>query len=224
MSQPWQNEVPQTLVVGEDDAEEYLGRLGITIDLVRLAVERGEGRAMEASGPEYPRTAAGLSRWIETVGTLRRGLVGDGWQLEDAENRPICANAERTILVGVLGGTAATGDPDSELGPKAQRRKGPATDAALHGQLVLYVRADLVGSPVGVTLSDPPPSGAWFVVYHRGETGVQVEVSYPRGSTDGQIDGWVVRILLPRFTPDAVDVSPQDVGGGDVGFDVTLAS
>ncbi|MGO3327658.1 hypothetical protein [Gordonia sp. (in: high G+C Gram-positive bacteria)] len=53
---------------------------------------------------------------------------------------------------------------------------------------------------------------------------MQVEVSHPAGSTDGQIDGWTVRVILPRFTPDDADISPQDVGGGDVGFNVTLAS
>lgn len=187
-------------------------------------MERGEARAAEMSGREYPRTGAGLSRWIETVGTLRRRLIGDEWKPEDPQNRPICVDPERTVELGVLGGTEETGDADSEFGPKAQRRKGAATDDALNGQMTLYVRAELVAVPPGLALDDAPPTGAWFLVYHRGQDGVQIEVSYPAGSENGQIKGWVVRVVLPPFWPENVDVSPHDVGGGDVGFDVTAVS
>lgn len=223
MSLPLHPPSRQTLVVDLDDATEYLEKLGISVDDVRVAIERGEARAAEASGPEYPRTGAGLSRWIETVGALRRALIHQDWIPEDRQNRPICVNPGKTVQLGVLGGTVTTGDASSEFGPQALRRKGRATDEALGEQLVLHFEGDQIKAPDGFTQSDPPPPGVWFLVYHRGESSVQVEVSHPTGSTNGQIDGWNVRIILPPFTPDA-DVRPLDVGGGDVGFDVNLAS
>lgn len=174
MSQPLYSPTPQPLVVSPDGAQEYLGRMGIDVSAIRKAIERGERRAVETSGPEYPRTGAGLG--------------------------------------------------SSDVGPRAQRRKGPATDEALSDQLTLFVRAELTAASPSLDLNDEPPAGVWLLVYHRGEFGVQVELSYPNGSEDGQITGWGVRVLLPPFIPtEAVD-APDDIGGGDVGFDVTLAS
>ncbi|GAA1084010.1 hypothetical protein [Tsukamurella spumae] len=220
MSQPLHDSAPRTLVVHPADAEEYLGRIGIPIGSIRIALERGETRAMENSAPEYPRTGAGLSRWIETVGTLRRELMREDWKPQDQLNRPIVVNPQRTVRVAVVGGTDATGDPLSEEGPKAQRRRGPATEQALAGQTQLFLIAEIAGTAHRYTLGDPPPNGDWFLVYHRGEQGVQVEVSLPSGLSQGQFTGWVVRVVLPPLTEDSVDARPQDIGGGDLGFDV----
>lgn len=224
MSQPLHSPSPQALIVSPEAAQEYLARMGLDVSTILTALEHGERRAADASGSHYPRTGAGLVRWIETVGTLRRLMMNKNWVPEDEQNRPICVDPDRKFLLGVLGGTDATGDVSSEAGPKAQRRKGRATDEALSGQLTLFVRAELTEAPPGLGVNDQPPPGVWLVVYHRGESGVQVEVSYPNGSEDGQITGWVVRVLLPPFTPSEAVISPDDVGGGDVGFDVTLAS
>lgn len=224
MSQPLHSPTPQPLVVGPDDAPEYLARMGLDASTIVDALDHGERQAAEASGSEYPRTGAGLVRWIETVGTLRRSMMDSDWTAEDPQNRPICVSPDRNFSLGVLGGTEATGNADAEGGPRAQRRKGRATDEALRDQTLLFLRADLNKVPVGRDLSAQPPSGVWLLVYHRGESGVQVEVSYPNGSEAGQITGWVVRVLLPPFAPAEGIASPDDIGGGDVGFDVTLAS
>lgn len=75
--------------------------------------------------------------------------------------------------------------------------------------------------PNALDSEDPPPIGTWLLVYHRGLDGVQAEVSFPTSSTDGQIDGWVVRVLLPMVAPDSIQDFPGDIGGGDVDFKVT---
>lgn len=221
MSQPLFTPASRTLIVGADDADAYLYRLGITANSVQTAVERGEARAVETSGPEYPSTGSGLSRWIETVGSIRRSLMADEWTVDNPQNRPICVSPDGKYLLGVLGGTDATGNPLSDFGPKAQRRKGSATDAALSNQMTLDLQLRRNTVPSELNVGDPPPIGTWLVVYHRGLDGVQVEVSFPTSSTGGQIDGWVVRVLLPMFTPDPIHDIPGDVGGGDVDFNVT---
>lgn len=221
MSQPLFSPAPRTSIIETDGADAYLQRLGISAEAVRVAVERGESRAVETRGPEYPSTGSGLSRWIDTVGSIRRELMADEWTVGNPQNRPICVSPDGKYVLGVLGGTDATGRSQSDIGPKAQRRRGRATDTALSSQLTLDFQIPRTGIATALDAGDPPPTGTWLLVYHRGTDGVQAEVSFPTGSTEGQIDGWVVRVLLPTFAPDSIQDVPGDVGGGDVDFNVT---
>ena len=223
MSQPVSLPEQRTLVVDSEHAEEYLAPLGIAVSALLRAVTDGEARAAAVTGPEYPRTAAGLERWIHTVGALRRWFLRQDWMIQDPNNRPICVAPDLTVRLAVMSGDAATGIAESEEGPRALHVKGAATESAIN-QMALQLRADLLRLPEGYKLSDPPPAGDWVLVYYRGVGGVQMELSLPSGMKDGQVTGWAVRVILDQYVPDQGIQAPADIGGGDVTFDVTEAS
>lgn|GEM_PF-1046469 len=225
---------PVTLIVPPDRAEEYLSRLGIPAAAVHQAVELGDLRAADIDR-FHPRGAAGVTRWIGTVGGLRRAMVdGCKWTRRDEQNRPTVESADGKVTLSVVGCDEATGDPESIEGPRAANRRGPATIAAVKDQLELISVAALVtDGPAPVSVDDDAPLGQWFVLYHRTEDQVRIEVSKAAGIDEqgddrktGQFTGWLVRVILDPYVPPA-DVAagrPLDVGGDDVDFTIVAAS
>lgn len=226
---------PSSLIVPAAQAESYLGRLGISINAIYQAAELGDLRASEID-EFHPIGAAGVTRWIGTVGGLRRGMVdaGPGWEKSDKRNRPTVERADKQVTLSVVGCDAATGDPESAAGPRADHRRGRATIDALNDQMELITVAALLNqeSMLGVSIDDDPPLGQWFLLYHRGKDEVRLEVSKAAGIVEegsglrtGQFDGWVVRVMLDPYEPESVAGAkrPLDVGGGDVDFTIVPA-
>jgi len=222
------------LIVPPEQAESYLRRLGIPIDAVYQGAELGDLRAGDISEFE-PRGAAGVTRWIGTVGGLRRSMDGFDWKRQDTDNRPTVERTDGKVTLSVVGCNEATGDPTSVDGPRAANRRGPATIAALKDQLELITVAALIAqsSTQPVSIDDDPPTGQWFVLYHRAELEVRLEVSKAAGIDEqgddrktGQFTGWVVRVILNPYQPDPVAAvnRPLDVGGDDVDFTIVPAS
>jgi hypothetical protein len=222
------------LIVPPDRAEAYLRRLGIPIQAIYQGVELGDLRASDVDA-FHPRGSAGATRWIGTVGGLRRNMVDGGeWKHLDKLNRPTVERADGKVSVSVVGCNEATGDPDSVDGPRAANRRGPATIAALKDQLELITVAALVSSgSTPVSINDEVPLGQWFVLYHRAEEGVQLEVSKAAGIDEegderktGQFTGWLVRVIVNPYQPGpaAAGKRPLDVGGDDVDFAIVPAS
>jgi hypothetical protein len=225
---------PATLIVPADRAEEYLLRLRIPIQAVNQAVQLGDLRAADIDR-FHPRGAAGVTRWIGTVGELRRNMVdGQEWKQQDTLNRPTVERGDGKVTVSVVGCDEATGDPESVPGPRAANRRGPATIAAVKDQLELIsVAALMSGGSTPVSISDDVPLGQWFVLYHRAEDEVRVEVSKAAGIDEqgddrktGQFTGWLVRVILNPYQPSpaAAGKRPMDVGGDDVDFTIVPAS
>ena len=225
---------PSPLIVPPERAEEYLSRLRIPIQAIYQGVELGDLRAADID-TFYPRGSAGVTRWMGTVGGLRRNMVdGREWKKYDKLNRPTVERADGTVSLSVVGCDEATGNPESVDGPRAANRRGPATIVALNDQLELITVAALVagGSSNPVSIDDDAPLGQWFVLYHRGEFGVQLEVSKAAGIDEqgderktGQFTGWLVRVMLTPYEPGplAVGNRPLDVGGDDVDFTIVPA-
>lgn len=225
------------LIVPADSAERYLHRLGIPTQAIYQGVELGDLRAAEVD-TFHPRGSAGVTRWIGTVGGLRRNMVdGRKWKQLDNFNRPTVERADGKVSLSVVGCNEATGDPESVAGPRAANRRGPATIAALKDQLeldLIMVAALASGSSTApASIEDDVPLGQWFVLYHRSQDGVQLEVSKALGIDEqgedrktGQFTGWLVRVILNPYQPGpaAVGNRPLDVGGDDVDFTIVRAS
>lgn len=219
---------PATLIVSPEEAEAYLGRIGVALQPIYDGAKLGDLRAADVD-TFHPRGSAGYTRWMATVGGLRRGMVdGVDWRQDDKLNRPTVERVDGKVTLSVIGCDAVTGDAASPSGPRAAHRRGPATIAAVAGQLELITVAALMGPAATASINDEVPLGQWFVLYHRGEDRVQLEVSKALGINQqtGQFTGWSVRVILNPYEPEpsVVGRKPLDVGGDDVDFAVVPAS
>ncbi|PXX63195.1 hypothetical protein DFR70_106253 [Nocardia tenerifensis] len=209
------------VIVKPEDAADYLGKMGIAIPIIDLALNAGEVTAGNITR-HHPVTAAGLTRWIHIVGTLREALADTAeWIGDDPQNRPISKRIDRRYTLSTVCGTEPTGVIDHPSGPMAARRRGPATAEAVNGIEPLITVEKLRG--IATAHDVEPPPGNWFLVYHRAEDLVRREVSLPLGfdRNAGQFTGWKVRVILDSWKPEGVTRRPIDVGGEDVDFRVT---
>jgi hypothetical protein len=166
-------------------------------------------------------TGAGLSRWIQVVGVLREQLASSkNWCGDNPKNRPISRHTNKPYTLSTIGGTDATGMIDHPTGPKAANKKGVATAEAVTGTLALIAVDELLPDFGSYDASAMPPTGNWFLAYHRADQEVRLEISLPLGFEDGQFTGWLVRVILRNWQPPESAEKPLDVGGQDVDFEV----
>lgn len=209
------------LIVGPGDAADYLAKMDIQISDINKAIAAGELAAGNIT-TFHPVTAAGLSRWINLVGVLRAGLAEVGaWTPANPDNRPTSNHKQLPYTLSTVAGTDATGIEDHPVGPLADKRKGKSTAEAVNGTEAL-IRVDTLRRAPQHALGANPPGGNWFLVYHRAEDVVRLEVSLPAGfdAKAGQFTGWQVRVILPSWEPQNAAIKPLDVGGQDVDFQV----
>jgi hypothetical protein len=214
---------PITTVIRPERAEAYLRQMDIQARDVFDAIDAGDLAARNI-GRHHPVTGAGLTRWIQVVGTFRKRLVEThNWQGDNPKNRPISRHIRKPFTVSMVGGTDATGVIDHPFGPLAANKKGAATAEAVTGTLTLIEVDKLFPSARTFDASTIPPSGNWFLVYYRDEEEIRMEISLPLGFKDGQFTGWQVRIILGSWIPPEPAERPLDVGGQDVDFEVREA-
>jgi hypothetical protein len=210
-----------TLVIGPDDAAEYLRQMDIDIADVRQAIEAGDIAAGNKT-KHHPVIAAGMSRWLDTVGLLRARLARGQWVSSDPRNRPVSDHRELPYGLSTVGATEQTGIADHPSGPCAARRKGIGTAEAV-GTTMPWITVETLRRQDPAAVTGAPPAGNWFLLYYRDADGVRTEISLPRGFEGGQFTGWVVRVILPEWRPadGAATRKPLDVGGQDVDFQVS---
>ncbi|MCJ0894424.1 hypothetical protein [Rhodococcus sp. ARC_M5] len=223
MTQPVPLQPPT--VIGPDEAISYLERMDISLTDITEAIEAGEVAAGNVTN-YYPVTAAGLSRWMTVVALLRERLADGGkWSPQNPQNRPISKHTNKQYTLSTVGGDDVTGIADHPRGPNAARRKGRSTAEAVNGTASLITVQALRGD-TGALDSSAPPSGNWFLIYHRAEGSIRREISLPLGFDEslGQFTGWRVRVILPSWEPQNIPgKKPLDVGGQDVDFRVVEA-
>lgn len=211
---------PVTTVIRPEDSGAYLQQMDIKVRDVRDAIEAGDVAAREI-GAHHPITGAGLTRWIQVVGMLRRRLAsGRDWLGDNPRNRPISRHTSKSYTLSTVGGTDATGIVDHLDGPLAANKKGRATAEAVTGTLTLIEVDKLLPGARTFDASTTPPSGNWFLVYYRDDEEIRTEISLPLGFRDGQFTGWLVRVILDSWKPAEPVKRPLDVGGQDVDFEV----
>lgn len=220
------NNPPSPLIVLPDEASAYLAQMDIDVEDIRYAVEAGEVAAGNITR-HHPVNGAGLSRWMHVVGGVRERLaLHKTWHGENPRNRPVSAHTKLPFKLSTVGGDAATGVAEHASGPMAARRKGVGTAEAVTQTIPLFAVEALRQPSLLSGDGSAPPAGNWFLVYHRAENGVRMEVSKPAGfdPEQGQFTGWVVRVILRDWEPPAAARRPLDVGGQDVDFRIIEAS
>lgn len=104
-----------TIVIGPDGAADYLRRMDIAIPDVLLAIEAGEIAAGNKTS-HHPVIAAGMSRWMDTVGVLRGQLARGSWVSSDPRNRPVSGHRDLPYGLSTVGATEPTGIADHPSG------------------------------------------------------------------------------------------------------------
>jgi hypothetical protein len=153
-------------------------------------------------------------QWSRTVRTLRELLGVEGWTRLDVRNSPLIINADGTVAVGVASGDEYTGHPLRT--PQTKTPKGSPAVEALAGNKQLYLFKEL--EPVECERAYQ----TWYLLFHRTEDEIRLELSLPYSmGTDGRIDGFIERIILPSLPidPEWMVVAPPDFGP-DIQIDV----
>lgn len=145
---------------------------------------------------------------------MRHLLAGTNqWEGRNHRNRPFSIWADDSYTLSIVGGNEATGIAEHPTGP-------------VNNTLPLITVETLLGGGSTDEAEDwksRPPQGAWFLLYHRDSESIRLEVSLPPGFEDGQFTGWKARVILDEWRPEVVTARPNDIGGGDVDFEVAEA-
>ncbi|MFC5369825.1 hypothetical protein [Arcanobacterium bovis] len=206
----------------DHEAIHALKNLGIDSQVLIEAIQVAESRSQEVTS-FYPKTAAGLERWLTTVGVTRTGLANmdtESWEYDDPKLKPLMRNKKRGIILSFAAGTADTGMTNGF--PQVKRKQGKVAHA-LHGQSSEQPALDGIDELIrvlGNDSEDPTHGEVWVLLYHRDEHEIRAEVSLPVGISDGEFSGWKQRIILDPYVPNDVKARPLDIGGGDVDFEV----
>lgn len=194
-----------------DEVPRRLGELGLTVELLREAVRRGQHAAdfCTASHPVfYPGTVA----YAETVAGLRDATAALGWTFDDQENIPRTVSPDGAVVLTAVSGNQHTG---MRSGAAAQTRR-PRGAAGMrivrrNGQLefleLLPAEERVLGAGEVVTLGP-----MWFLLFFRDGDTVRSELSCARGVSDtGSLIVWRERLILPD-----VDLLDAPAPGGGV--------
>ncbi|WP_417287143.1 hypothetical protein [Corynebacterium variabile] len=197
---------PPTIITDPQEVREALASIDLTADALRDAASAGQEAASRAHAT-HPRTAKGLNRWIETVGTARQHLIEDGeWRISDPDNRPILEHTGKSSrTLSFASGDKYTGKAASS--PNVARRKGPTTEE-FFGQIEIPF----------LGLAAPEPEENWLFLYCRAPGEVRMEVSRPTFFNAGIVGGWHTRIILPALDLHSTTVEPIDIGDENVEF------
>lgn len=199
-------------IIPPNEAAEFLAAMNIPLEDVRSAVKFAHQEALRKSSWPFPRNAAGLTRWIETVQGIRSSLVdynSEFWTHDDYKGRPTLVGGGGKYCVGIIGGNSDTGSLEEDASPQPARKKSrPATEQSVNGQMALI-------SVSSLTVNDPGDSHGqpWFLIYRAEKDVVKCEFSRPTGMVDGEFQDWHTRVILE---PIPVGVSEnEEYKGGD---------
>lgn len=191
-----------------DAVSDRLSELGLSVPLLRQALERGQYAADEVTA-NHPRNFEGIAKWAETNRALRDLLVPDGWTRSDVSNIPRTVAPDDTYCLFAVSGDKGTGQPHME--PSTKRPRGSASAEAVTDNCQLELFPDL--------FDDDQDSAhrrkTWLLLYHTEDERVRAELSLPiRVSQEGAILRWAERLILP-------DIDLSDGMTGDTGRDPT---
>jgi hypothetical protein len=173
-----------------DDIVDHLAELGLSVDMVHRVIARAEVDTRSVT-PNHPVNAEGWFRWANSVRYLRDELVPEGWAKARSLNFELVVQSGGMVAIAVTAGDEATGCPD--VPPRTGNPKGAMTVAAVVANI----------GPQTLFEVDEFRRQTWFLLYHRDEAEIRIELSLPDNvSRTGYIDSWSERIILPPYTLD----------------------
>lgn len=193
-----------------DHVDERLSQLGLTREVFDTAAAESYNAFIGCS-QNYPPTFAGTYAWAEANRSMRDSLFK--WIKKNETNQPLVINESGSMAITSVSGDEYTGLKDGF--PSTRSSKGERTKQAVKAnQFVFEFMED--PAPIVASMKVKGRTTWLFLIYRdmRLEE-IRYELSLPRSITEeGQIDGWIERIIFPpkKFGPD-ITRSGEDEGG-----------
>jgi hypothetical protein len=209
-------QIPET-VIRHREAEviDSLTAMGLSLEILRNTTLAGE-TARDACTANDPLNAPGFDAWARAVRALREQLIGLGWTRMEEEGLPLIVSPSGSLAVAVATGDDGTGKSDQT--PKTKYARGPATVVIVQRN---RTQTEFWESDAEEVAVPSPTRQTWFLLRRRVDDMVFSEFSLPAAvGTDGRVEEWVERIILPPIlldpTRSGIDSVPP-TGGGDNG-------
>lgn len=214
-------------IISAAEAPAFLAELGIDAVGIQAALLSSVDAASLRDDPFWANTARGFELWSNLVHGVRELLHNDGeWTVGNPKNRPVMIRDDGRYELAIAGGDSGTGS--NELKPGFARKPGKAT-------IISVNRFSHPESDVLIPLRDLSPStensihphhpfGTWILLYRCTKEAIYSEISVPSHiSSDGEIDNWRLRVLLPTITDLGDKVSKPLPDNLDDDFDFFIA-
>ena len=189
----------------EEKALDRLSQMGLSENALTESVWQGY-LARSRTTINHPRIARGIIMWAETVAVLREQLISYGWVKEDKGNYELSVNQKAGLAIVVTTGDEATGMAGAT--PSNRCPKGVNTAEAIETNNQLDLFFELL--PV---IEDVQGFTTWVLLMHLATDEVRCELSLPFSISNGKINGWRERIILPSMPldDDSVEINAPDL-------------
>lgn len=199
------------LVHIDDEANSRLTQLGLELEWITRALQRGDAESRTVS-QMAPKGFEGTTRWGRVAEFLREDLCSRDWTPDDTHNIARSISPTGEISVVVTTGSKGTGvdGPD----PSTKYTKGAGFAASIETNLTLDLEfTSEVARTLGIAPSTDSPMQTWLLLFMVEKDVIYAELSMPDAiSDDGQITSWRERILLPR-----IELTPPPMLGEENG-------
>ena len=154
--------------------------------------------------PFWANTGPGFELWSNLVHGVREQLHNDGeWTVENPQNRPVMIRDERRYELAVAGGDPGPGI--AELQPGFARKPGKATipsaNRSSHSESSVLIPLRDLNTFTEHSHHPRHAFGMWILLYRCTKLAIYSEICVPPHiSSDGEVDNWRLRVLLPTIT------------------------
>lgn len=189
----------------EEYALDRLSQLGVPLTVLKESVWQGY-LARSRTTANHPRIARGIIMWAETVASLREQLRPEGWVKSDKGNYELAVNEKEGLAVVVTTGDEATGMVGAT--PSNKCPKGVNTAEAVEANNQLDMFSELLPA-----IEETQGLATWVLLMHLAASEVRCELSLPSSISNGKINGWKERIILPSMPldDDSIEIEAPDL-------------
>lgn len=181
------------------DIETRLRELGLSADVLREAIKRGEAHRSGCTRND-PLSFPGIAAWARTVRSLRELLIPQGWLRSDENKIPLIIDPLGRLAIAVATGNSDTGS--AETSSKTKYPKGPATMAAV-AKNAEQLAFDFYEQSIRIQPKRTSDCLTWVLLFRRCSGEIRCELSLPsKIGEDGRVVDWVERIILPPISLD----------------------
>lgn len=183
-----------SLLHTDENASDRLTQLGVPMGALTEAVWQGY-LARSRTTANHPKISRGIIMWAEAVAVLREQLRPEGWIKSDKGNYELAVNEADSLAIVVTTGDEATGLVGASPSNKCPKGINTAEAVEVNNQLDLFSEfLPKVEETKGFT--------TWVLLIHLATDELRAELSLPYSISNGKINGWKERVILPSMPLD----------------------